>query len=222
MPTDHCVRPNYRQCVKCCGYQSRQQNEQQTIDVAQCGSVRRFAPQYIDLVAKNQDLRLTPRAALQQPNERPTKQSEQLNHRPRASPDSRRFARYRVSDKDTGLIQEVDIVIGSAKLQADHPELFHYTRPEGFRAIIGSQTLWATLFRDLKDHQEISVLKPALRVAIIELFDKAVAKRSRRRRCLHYVIHDARRGRAVRARERTAEPMDGVRTRRLLHRAGHR
>ncbi len=78
-----------------------------------------------------------------------------------------------------GLIQEVDIVIGSVKLQADHPELFHYTRPEGFRAILGTQTLWATLFRDLKDHQEITVLKPALRAAIIELFDKAVAKRSR-------------------------------------------
>jgi hypothetical protein len=33
-----------------------------------------------------------------------------------------------------GLIKELDIVIGSAKLQADQPELFHYTRPEGFRA----------------------------------------------------------------------------------------
>jgi hypothetical protein len=78
-----------------------------------------------------------------------------------------------------GLIKELDIVIGSAKLQADHPELFHYTRPEGFRAIIGSQTLWAALFRDLKDQQEIRVLKPVLRTAIVDLFDKAVAKRSR-------------------------------------------
>jgi hypothetical protein len=33
--------------------------------------------------------------------------------------------------------------------------------------------------RDLKDHQEIKVLKPALRQAITELFDNAVAKRSR-------------------------------------------
>jgi hypothetical protein len=47
-----------------------------------------------------------------------------------------------------GPIKELDVVIGSARLQADHPELFHYTRIEGFRAIIGSQTLWATLFRD--------------------------------------------------------------------------
>jgi hypothetical protein len=49
------------------------------------------------------------------------------------------------------LIKDVDILIGSVKLQADHPELFHYTRPEGFRAITGSQTLWATLFRDLSE-----------------------------------------------------------------------
>ncbi len=87
-----------------------------------------------------------------------------------------------------GLIQERDIVIGSVKLQADHPELFHYTREEGFRAIIGSQTLWATLFRDLKDQQEIKVLKPALRATVIDLFDKAVAKRSRavRRKFSHF------------------------------------
>jgi hypothetical protein len=71
--------------------------------VAQCRSVRRFAPEYIDLVAKNQDLRFTPCAGPQQPNERITKQPEQLKHRPRASPDSRRFARYRVSDKDSQL-----------------------------------------------------------------------------------------------------------------------
>jgi hypothetical protein len=86
-----------------------------------------------------------------------------------------------------GLIKEIDIVIGNAKLQADHPELFHYTRAEGFRAIIGSQTLWATLFRDLSDQQEIRVLKPTLRATITNLFDMAVAKRSRavRRRFDH-------------------------------------
>jgi len=86
------------------------------------------------------------------------------------------------------LIQEVDIVIGSTKLQADHPELFHYTRPAGFEPIIRSNTLWATLFRDLKDQQEIRVLKPRLTAAILELFDKAVAKRGRsvRRRFEHF------------------------------------
>ena len=102
VPADHCPRPNHRQCIKCCGYQPRQQNEQQAIDIAQCRPVRRFTPEHIDLVAKNQDLRFTPCAGPQQPNERTTQQSDQLNHRPRASPDLRRFARYRVSDKDRG------------------------------------------------------------------------------------------------------------------------
>jgi len=78
-----------------------------------------------------------------------------------------------------GPIKELDVVIGSAELQANHPELFHYTSPEGFCAIMESQTLWATLFRDLSDQQEIRVLKPALRTTITDLFDKAVAGRSR-------------------------------------------
>ena len=51
-------------------------------------------------MAENQDLRFTPRAGPQQPNERATQQSEQLNHRPRASPDSLQVRQIRVSDKD--------------------------------------------------------------------------------------------------------------------------
>src|SRR5580700_3256937 len=42
VPADHCARPDRCQCVKCCGYQPRQQNEQQAIDIAQCRSARRF------------------------------------------------------------------------------------------------------------------------------------------------------------------------------------
>jgi len=51
-------------------------------------------------VAENQDLRFTPRAGPQQPNERATQQSEQLNHQPTASPDSLQVRQIRVSDKD--------------------------------------------------------------------------------------------------------------------------
>jgi hypothetical protein len=85
-------------------------------------------------------------------------------------------------------MREVGIVIGSAELQADHSELFHYTRAAGFESIIRSNTLWATLFRDLKDQQEIKVLKPQLTTTILELFDKAVARRGRsvRRRFEHF------------------------------------
>ena len=86
-------------------------DSKKAIDVAQCGSVWRFAPQYIDLVAENQDLRFTPRAGPQQPNERATQQSEQLNHRPRASPDSLQVRQIRVSDKDSGFNSKETVVI---------------------------------------------------------------------------------------------------------------
>src|SRR5437016_13291329 len=59
------------------------------------GSLWRLAPEHVDLLAKNQDLRFTPRAGLEQSNERTTKQSEQMDHRATASPDSHRFASYR-------------------------------------------------------------------------------------------------------------------------------
>jgi hypothetical protein len=51
-----------------------------------------FGKDNVNLLAKNQDPRFTPRAGLEQSNERTTKQSEQLDHRATASPDSHRFA----------------------------------------------------------------------------------------------------------------------------------
>jgi hypothetical protein len=72
----------------------RQPDEQQTIGVIEGRSLWRLAPEHVDLLAKNQDLRFTPRAGLEQSNERTTKQSEQLDHRATASPDSHRFASY--------------------------------------------------------------------------------------------------------------------------------
>src|SRR5258706_6639775 len=72
----------------------RQPDEQQTIGVVEGRSLWRPAPEHVDLLAKNQDLRFTPRAGLEQSNERTTKQSEQLDHRATASLDSHRFASY--------------------------------------------------------------------------------------------------------------------------------
>ena len=71
---------------------ARQPDEQQTIGVIEGRSLWRLAPEHVDLLAKNQDLRFTPRAGQEQSNERTTKQSEQLPHRATASPDSHRFA----------------------------------------------------------------------------------------------------------------------------------
>jgi len=82
------------QCRKRRRNQPRQPDEQQAIGVIEGRSLWRLAPEHVDLLAKNQDLRFTPRAGLEQSNERTTKQSEQLDHRATASPDSHRFASY--------------------------------------------------------------------------------------------------------------------------------
>src|SRR5712671_7950062 len=56
----------------------RQPDEQQTIGVVEGRSLWRPAPEHVDLLAKNQDLRFTPRAGLEQSNER-TPQSNPSN-----------------------------------------------------------------------------------------------------------------------------------------------
>jgi hypothetical protein len=78
-----------------------------------------------------------------------------------------------------GQMKAVDIVIGSAELIAEHPELFHYTRRPAFEAILGSNTLWATHFRDLDDKNEIATLKPLLLRSLADIFDAEVKTRSR-------------------------------------------
>lgn len=77
------------------------------------------------------------------------------------------------------LTRAVDIVIGSVALQANHPELFHYTRWPGFEAIIRSNTFWATHFLDLPDEHKLTVLKPLLLEMLAALFDDEVATRNR-------------------------------------------
>jgi hypothetical protein len=77
-----------------------------------------------------------------------------------------------------GQMKAVDIVIGSTELMAEHPELFHYTRRPAFEAILGSNTLWATHFRDLDDKNEIATLKPLLLRSLADIFDAEVKTRA--------------------------------------------
>lgn len=44
-------------------------------------------------------------------------------------------------------IKIIDAEICSARLKAEHPELFHYTGRGGFEPIVKTNTLWATHFR---------------------------------------------------------------------------
>jgi hypothetical protein len=86
VPADHRVWRDNLQCRKRCRNQPRQPNEQHAIDVVEGRFLRRLAPEHIDLMAKNQDLGFTPCAGPEQPKDCAKKQSEQLNHRTRASP----------------------------------------------------------------------------------------------------------------------------------------
>ena len=64
----------------------------QTVDATEGHSLRRFAPQHVELVSKNQDFRLKPCSRPEQPGQRADQQPEKMSHRDRASPDSRLFA----------------------------------------------------------------------------------------------------------------------------------
>jgi hypothetical protein len=64
----------------------------QTVDATEGHSLRRFAPQRVELVSKNQDFRLKPWSRSEQPGSRACQQPEKMSHRDRASPGSRLFA----------------------------------------------------------------------------------------------------------------------------------
>jgi hypothetical protein len=73
-------------------------------------------------------------------------------------------------------IKIIDTEICSAKLKADHPELFHYTGRGGFEPIVTTNTLWATHFRHLNDEAEISTLRPQLLETMAAVLDKEVKR----------------------------------------------
>ena len=52
---------------------------------------------------------------------------------------------------DYPLTQEVTRRIGDPAMLAAHPELHHYTRLEAFKAILETNTLRATHYRQLND-----------------------------------------------------------------------
>jgi hypothetical protein len=84
------------------------------------------------------------------------------------------------------MMTAVDIDICTAALKVEHPELFHYTRPQSFEDILQSKTLWATFFLDLEDTKEIATLKPLLLQSVACVFDQEVKTRDAGTRNLYY------------------------------------
>jgi hypothetical protein len=66
-------------------------------------------------------------------------------------------------------IADVENVVCSAETKVRHPELYHYTRPEAFEGIIGTQSLWCSHYRDMADVTEVRLMR--------DLLSKAVAPR---------------------------------------------
>jgi hypothetical protein len=77
-----------------------------------------------------------------------------------------------------GAIKIIDTEICSAKLKAEHPELFHYTGRGGFEPIVTNNTLWATHFRHLNDDAEISTLRPQLQQTMAQVLQREVKKQN--------------------------------------------
>jgi hypothetical protein len=75
-------------------------------------------------------------------------------------------------------IKIVDTEVCSAKLKAEHPELFHYTGRGGFEPIVKTNTLWATHFRHLNDDAETSTLRPQLLETMAAVLQREVKKQN--------------------------------------------
>jgi hypothetical protein len=78
----------------------------------------------------------------------------------------------------------VDITICSKELQAQHPQLYHYTSKGGLEGIIKSQTLRATDYRSLNDVSEIIHIKEPLIESLVPKFNSIIEqlKRTRQQR----------------------------------------
>jgi hypothetical protein len=79
---------------------------------------------------------------------------------------------------DPSLIEIINTEICSARLKAEHPELFHYTGRGGFEPIIKTNTLWATHFRHLNDDAEVSTLRPQLHATMAQVVLREVKKQN--------------------------------------------
>jgi len=88
------------------------------------------------------------------------------------------------------LIAEVDMTIAGPIVIEKHPELFHYTKSAGFDAIITSQELWATHFKDLNDRTEVCLLKESLKAGLTQRFAGVIEEKQKRNFALSVKVID--------------------------------
>jgi hypothetical protein len=79
---------------------------------------------------------------------------------------------------------DTELVICSRETQAEHPELFHYTKPAAFEGIIRSNSFWASHYADMADKTEVLLMRDQLPGAIAPQFEKIVSPLNRHDRRL--------------------------------------
>ena len=81
-------------------------------------------------------------------------------------------------------IANVENVVCSGETMSRHPELYHYTKPEAFEGIVGTQTLWCSHYREMLDTDEVRLMRDLLPPAVAPRMDAIVEKLNREKRRL--------------------------------------
>src|SRR5262249_29747609 len=89
VPADHCLWLEDYQCVQYSRGQAIEGHEHQAVNVAERQSLRRFAPQDVDLVSKGKDLGLQLSPRPEQSDQGAPDQPAKITHAERVSADSR-------------------------------------------------------------------------------------------------------------------------------------
>ena len=82
VPTNRGLGPDDGQRIYCARNEAIKTNEHHSVETAKSQSLRGFAPQHIDLLPENQNLRLKPRSRAKQASERRPQQRENIEDCP--------------------------------------------------------------------------------------------------------------------------------------------
>jgi hypothetical protein len=82
------------------------------------------------------------------------------------------------------MITNSELVICTVETQAQHPELFHYTKRAAFESIVKSNVFWASHFRDMDDKKEVLLMQDRLPRAVAPRFEEILAGLNRHDRRL--------------------------------------
>jgi hypothetical protein len=87
-----------------------------------------------------------------------------------------------MTNSDQNKIANVENVICSAETKAQHPVLYHYTKPKAFESIVSSQSLWCSHYKGMLDTDEIVLMRQLLPPAVAPLMNEIVEKKFNRKR----------------------------------------